>query len=187
MEEIAIRPASSWPDVAAVFGPRGAYGGCWCMWFRTTDAQFRQIAGEQARERLRGLVESAGPAPGLLAYLDGTPVGWCAVAPREDYVRIGRSPVVKPVDPAEEGVWSVPCFFVTPAGRGRGVPAALLRAAIGFARSHGARALEGYPRDTGRRVQAAELYYGWRSLFEGAGFREIARRSPTRPIMRLDL
>ncbi|WP_336208126.1 GNAT family N-acetyltransferase [Nonomuraea sp. LPB2021202275-12-8] len=186
MRELQIRLANAWDDVEEVFGPQGGQSGCWCMWFRMPGAEFRTLEAGERRARLRALVESARP-PGLLAYLDGTPVGWCAVAPREEQARIGRSPSTRPADPDETGVWSVTCFYVTRQGRGQGIAAALLQRAVAFAAAEGAVAVEGYPTDSDRRLAAAERYHGWRSLFEQAGFEEIARRTPTRPVMRLSL
>ncbi|MEV0149573.1 MULTISPECIES: GNAT family N-acetyltransferase [unclassified Nonomuraea] len=189
MHEVEVRPATSWPDVAAVLGPNGGSSGCWCLWFRVPGGEFRELGGDERRDRLRSLVESGTPtaAPGLLAYADGTPVGWCAVAPREEYTRLARSPITRPADRDETGVWAVTCFYVTRAGRGRGVAAALLEAAVDHAAGQGAVAVEGYPVDSGRRLAAGELYHGWRSLFEDAGFTEVARRSPSRPVMRRPL
>ncbi|MEV4398164.1 GNAT family N-acetyltransferase [Nonomuraea sp. NPDC049607] len=187
MRDLDVRPATSWADVLTVFGPRGACADCWCMWFRVGGAQFRAMEAAERRDRLQGLVEGPGAAPGVLAYLEGTPVGWCAVGPREEHVRLVRSPVTKPADPEETGVWSVTCFYVTRAGRGQGVTAALLAGAVSYAAEQGARAVEGYPTDSGRSLQASELYHGWLSLFEDAGFKETGRRSPTRPVMRLGL
>jgi GNAT superfamily N-acetyltransferase len=113
-------------------------------------------------------------------------VGWCAVAPRERFPRVLRSPTVRPVD--DRPAWAVVCFVVARAERRRGVAAALLDAAVAYAAAHGAAAVEGYPVDAGgRRRPSAALYTGTASMFRRAGFRELARRSPTRPIMRLDL
>ncbi|MFI6535194.1 GNAT family N-acetyltransferase [Nonomuraea sp. NPDC050547] len=187
MSKVEIRPADSWADVESVFGPNGAYGGCWCMWFRATNAGFRAWPPAERRERLRALVESDAPAPGLVGYLDGAPAGWVALAPRADYTRLARSPVTKPLDPGETGVWAVTCFYVTRAGRGHGIPAALLREAVSYARAAGACVLEGYPTDTGRKLQVSERYHGWLSLFTGAGFTETARPTPTRPVVRITL
>ena len=117
-------------------------------------------------------------------------MGWCAVAPRPAYTRILRSPALKPDDPADATVWSVPCFFTRRDRRGSGVSAAMLDAAVSHARSAGAAALEGYPVDTssGRMPPAAELYTGTVRLFTRAGFTEH-RRPPTgrRVIMRHSL
>ncbi|MER7428190.1 GNAT family N-acetyltransferase [Nonomuraea rubra] len=154
------------------------------MWFRLSGPEFRATPAGGRRERLQRLVDGAERAPGVLAYLSGTPVGWCAVAPLEEHARLLRSRVTRPASPGSPGVWSVTCFYVRREGRGRGVAAALLEGAVSYAASQGARVVEGYPKDSEKRLAADELYYGWRGLFEGAGFEEVERRSPTRPIMR---
>ena len=181
---VVVRPATlaRWGDLVRLFGPRGACAGCWCQWARKSHADFRRDAGAVNRRSLRKLVASGEP-PGLLAYLGGTVVGWCAVAPREAYVRLAGSRVLAPVD--ARPVWSAPCFFVAKEARGRGVTVALLRAAADYAASHGADTIEGYPLDTrGVRTPAAFAWWGLAPAFSRAGFREVARRSPTRPIMR---
>lgn len=126
---------------------------------------------------------SSGPPPGLLAYSGREVVGWVALAPRTDYVRLAYSRTLAAID--ERAVWSITCFFVCVGWRGRGVARALLAAAVPFARKHGARALEGYPIDTGGQRRASVwLYTGTLPMFTAAGFEEVARRSPTRPIVR---
>jgi GNAT superfamily N-acetyltransferase len=151
------------------------------MWFRLPRPEFQAARGERNRRALRRLVQS-GRTVGLLAYAGREPVGWCAVEPREAYARLSRSRLLAPVD--DERVWSVTCFFVARAWRGRGVTAALLAAAAAHARRSGARFLEGYPVDRAGRAADASLYHGAASTFRRAGFEEVARRSPTRPIMR---
>lgn len=173
-----------WADLVRLFGPRGACAGCWCMWWRRPAAVWRVQRGAGNRRAFCNVVRR-GPPPGLLAYADGEPVGWCALAPREVYVRQARSRVLRPVD--DRPVWSVVCFFVARAWRGRGVSGALLEAAKHFARAGGARCLEGYPVEPGRRQADAFVYTGVASTFRRAGFVEVARRSPTRPIMRCEL
>lgn len=173
-----------WPDLERLFGERGACAGCWCMWWRLPAAQWRAQRGEANRRALENLVR-AGPPPGLLAYVDGEPVGWCALAPRADYVRFAKSRTLQPVD--AQPVWSVVCFFVARSFRGRGVSATLLAAAAEFARRGDAHILEGYPVDPQARQADAFVYTGLASMFRRAGFVEVARRSPTRPIMRLAL
>ena len=153
------------------------------MWMRQPTAEFRLLKGEGNRRALRSLVVRR--PPGLLAYEAGEPVAWVAVAPREDYVRLENSRVLEPV-PGER-VWAAPCFFVKPSHRGRGLTLALLRAAAAFARRHAAGSLEGYPTTNRAQPQApAFVHTGFESTFRRAGFREIARRSPTRPILRRD-
>lgn len=183
--------AARWPDLVELFGPRGAYGGCWCMYFRVTSAEFSQgckDSGAVNRPALRELVRD-GPPPGLLAYdEDAAPVGWCALAPRTEYGRVLRSRTTKPSEPEDALVWAITCFFIRREQRGSGVASQLLDAAISYAKMRGARAVEGYPIDTsdGRRPNA-ELYYGTVAMFAAAGFTEAERRSPIRPIMRLPL
>jgi GNAT superfamily N-acetyltransferase len=174
-----------WGDLVELFGERGASSGCWCMFFRLSGGELGRISGRGTRAALKDLVDR-GATPGLLAYSRGRPVGWCSVAPREQFPRVLRSPVLRPVD--DRPAWSVVCFYVDRSARRDGVAAVLLAGAVERAASAGAELLEGYPRDTGGdRRASAELYVGTVSMFEAAGFREVARRSPTRPIMRREL
>jgi ribosomal protein S18 acetylase RimI-like enzyme len=185
--ELEVHPVTPdrWDDLVELFGERGASSGCWCMFFRLTGEQFQRQAGAAAREGLRALVRE-GAVPGLLAYAEGRPVGWCSVAPRDQFQRVLRSPVLRPVD--DRRVWSVVCFYIDRASRRRGVAERLVDAAVRHAAAAGAEALEGYPRDTSSRPHSnAELYVGTVSMFQAAGFQEVERRSPTRPIMRLEL
>lgn len=154
------------------------------MWWRLPAAVWRAQRGQGNRRALREVVRR-GPPPGLLAYADGEPAGWCALAPRAVYVRLATSRTLQPVD--DRPVWSVVCFFVAKAWRGRGVGRALLEAAKGFARAGGARCLEGYPVEPNRRQADAFVYTGLAATFRRAGFGEVARRSPTRPILRCEL
>ena len=177
---VPVTPAR-WADLEALFGEKGACAGCWCMWMRLPRAQFDRQRGEGNRRALRALV--AKRPPGLIAYVGGEPAGWVAVAPREDYVRLGNSRVLAPVE--GEGVWAAPCFFVKREHRGAGLTAALLESAAAHAARHGARAIEGYPTvNRAERQAAAFVFTGFESTFRRAGFEEIARRSPTRPILR---
>lgn len=182
--KLTIKPltAARWKDFEALFGPRGACAGCWCLWNRQTSAEFRVNRGPKNKRLMRAIVAS-GAVPGLLAYEGRRAVGWAALAPRETYRRLETSRVLKPVD--ERPVWSVPCFFTAKEARGRGVTTALLKAAAAYAAKKGATTLEGYPVDTrGKKVPAAFVWWGLKGAFEKAGFKEAARRSKTRPIMR---
>lgn len=173
-----------WADLERLFGSRGACAGCWCMWWRLPAATWRARRGAGNRRAFREVVRR-GPPPGLLAYAGGEPVGWCALAPRAAYVRPATSRTLQPVD--ERPVWSVVCFFVVRAWRGRGVSRALIEAAKDFARAGGAGCLEGYPVEPARRQADAFVFTGLASAFRRAGFVEVARRSPTRLIMRCEL
>jgi GNAT superfamily N-acetyltransferase len=172
-----------WDDLVALFDRPGDPRGCWCMYWRVPSRQFQGLWGRGARAAFEKVVD-AGPPPGLLAYREGRPVGWCAVAPRESYPRVLRSPTVKPLDD-QPACWAVVCFYVERSERRGGVAAALLAAAVEFAAGHGAEAVEGYPKDTeGGRRHANEMFVGSAAMFRRAGFEEVGRRSPTRPIMR---
>lgn len=171
-----------WKDFEALFGPNGACAGCWCQWIRMTRREFRAKRGAGAKRAMKKLVAS-GAVPGLLAYDGKKAVGWAALAPRAEFKRLETSRVLKPVD--GEPVWSAPCFFVAREARGRGVTAVLLEAAAARARRAGARILEGYPVETrGKKTAPAFLWWGAASAFRKAGFKEAARRSKTRPVMR---
>lgn len=184
---LSFHPATPdrWGDVEALFGERGACAGCWCMWARLRNAEFKAGTGAGNRRRLRRLVQD-GPAPGLIGYFDGEPVAWCAVAPREDYARLEGSKIL--ARPDDQPVWSVPCFFVARDHRGQRWTRRMLAGAVRHARASGARILEGYPLDVGSSKTAdAFAWWGLVGAFEAAGFVEVARRSKTRPIMRKNL
>ncbi len=168
-------------------GGCSAARGCWCMFCRETGRTVAPAGVEVAearKARLRALCD-AGPPPGLLAYARRTPVGWVTLGPQREFLRLQRSPVMKPVD--EQPVWSVVCFVVPAAYRGRGVARALLRGAVEYAARRGVRILEAYPVDKNQRGADEAMWFGARSMFAAAGFGEVARRKPTRPVMRLAL
>ena len=183
--ELEIHPLTRdrWDDLATLFDRPGDPKGCWCMFWRVRGRDFDKLWGDGARAAFREVVEE-GPPPGLLAYRDGAPVGWCAVAPRESYPRVLRSRVIGPADDAP-ACWAVVCFYVVRGERRGEAAAALLEAAVAYAGDHGATAVEGYPKDTeGARKGANEMFVGSMSMFAEAGFEEAARNSPQRPIMR---
>ena len=161
--------------------------GCSCMYYRESGQQKSPgnlKPADARRARMKELV-SAGPPPGLIAYHGDRPVGWVALAPRTEYPKLRRSPIAKPVD--EQPVWSIVCFVVPSEWRGRGVASVLLREAIDYARSQGATVLEGYPVDKAERSSDNWLWNGTKSMFDKAGFTEVARRRPERPVVRLKL
>jgi GNAT superfamily N-acetyltransferase len=184
---LAIRPLTPdrWPDFEKLFGARGACGGCWCMWWRLKSSQFEQRKGAANKKAFKRIVNS-GEVPGLLAYLDKEPVGWCALGPREIFVRLLNSRILKRVDSLP--VWSVVCLFVNRAHRHEGISVALLKAAVGYASTRGATILEGYPTEPASGdMPDAFVWTGIASGYRRAGFVEVLRRSKTRPIMRFDL
>ena len=186
MSAIDIKPvtADNWALLDSLFAAHGTVRGCWCMYFRLTSREFNDGWGEDNREAMCRLVCDEGVVPGLIAIDDGEAVGWISVAPREEFGRVERSRVTKPVD--DEPAWSIVCFYVKPGARRRGLTRALLDAAVEYAVDNGARLVEAYPYDTDEeRRGGTELYYGVASTFRQAGFEEVERRSPRRPIMRL--
>jgi GNAT superfamily N-acetyltransferase len=171
-----------WSGFEKLFGPRGACGGCWCMYWRLSRTQYDEQHGELNRRNIKALVDS-GNIPGILAYSGDEPVGWCSIAPREEFPTLGRSRILKPVD--DQPVWSVVCFFVTRGQRRKGLTVQLLKAAVEYAASKGARIIEGYPVEPkDGKAPDVFVYTGLLSAFKQAGFTEVLRRSATRPIMR---
>jgi GNAT superfamily N-acetyltransferase len=184
---ITFRPLTTarWRDFVELFGERGACGGCWCMWWALPRAEFERGKGEPNRRAMEARVH-AGEAPGILAYEGRRPVGWCAVAPRERYPRLASSRLLAPVD--ARPVWSIVCFFVARGARRQGLSVRLLRAAVEHVKRRGGRIVEGYPVvPRGREVPAAFAWTGLLPAFERAGFAEVARRSPGRPIVRYSI
>lgn len=174
-----------WDDFETLFGKRGACAGCWCTYWRLKRSDFEALSGEGNRQIMHNIVDS-GEMPGLLAYDGAQPVGWCAVAPREATPVLERSRILKRVD--DQPVWSVTCFFIARSHRRRGLTVELLKAAVQYARQQGAKILEGYPTEPKKdKVPDVFVYTGLANAFLEAGFQEVARRSETRPIMRIFL
>jgi GNAT superfamily N-acetyltransferase len=171
-----------WRDLEKLFGERGACGGCWCMAWRLTRSDWEAGKGEPNRRAFRRLVKK-GPPPGIIAYSEGEPIGWCAVAPRREYIVLERSRVLRPLDDAP--VWSVSCLFVLRPFRRRGVSVELLRGAIAFVRKQGGRIIEGYPVVPKKgSMPDTFAWTGLLSAFLAAGFEEMPRWSESRPIVR---
>jgi GNAT superfamily N-acetyltransferase len=167
-----------WPDLVELFD-RPIVRTCFCMFYRKTGTATG--VGRQNRQAMKALVDR-GTVPGLIGYENGVPVAWVSLGPREDYAKLRRSPVMKPVD--DRPVWSIVCFFVDRRARGRGLSERMLRAAGDYARSCGARLLEAYPVDKDGQSHPDDMFFGAKSMYDRAGFREVARRKPTRPVVR---
>lgn len=182
----AVRPVSRelWPALEDLFGGGGASNGCWCMYW-ILGAEYHKRPREQNKQALHHAA-TEGPAPGLLA-LDqaGQALGWCRLTPRTELAWLNRKRDLAPVD--DLLVWSMPCFYVRPGFRGRGVMASLIDAAVERARDAGVPALEAYPVDTSVPGSTRNLFPGTVSAFSRAGFTVVARRRPDRPIMRHNL
>lgn len=177
--------SSSWPDIEELFGERGACGGCWCMYWRLSRKEWTAGKGVKNKRAFEQIVIS-GLRPGILAYVGKEAIGWCAIAPREVYPSLARSRVVKPLD--DTPVWSITCLFVKKNYRRQGVSVELLKEAVRFAGRQGAQTVEGYPIEpTMERTPDPFVFLGVPSAFKAAGFKEVLRRSKSRPIMRIDI
>lgn len=181
--ELSFKPLKQnlWTDLEELFGPRGACAGCWCMFWKLRGKAYEEARGYETRQMHKSIIDS-GTVTGLLAYLHGDVVGWVAVEPRSAYPKLAHSRALKPVD--DQPVWSVTCFFVGKKFRKRGITVELLKAAVGHVQSQGGRIVEGYPVDVNKDMPAPFIYTGTASAFQQAGFREVARHTPTRPIFR---
>ena len=185
--KLAIHPLTPerWGDLEALFGPtRGAISGCWCMWFRLTRGEWSEL-GRDGRKRAFKRLVIQGPPPGILAYDGARAIGWCAIAPREATPRLATSRVAKPID--DRPAWAITCFYIDREYRGRGMMAMLVNAATAHARKAGARLVEAYPMETVGSDAWGGAFVGVASCFTGAGFKEAARRTPNRPLMRKPL
>jgi GNAT superfamily N-acetyltransferase len=175
-----------WNDLVDLFARPGASvpRGCYCMFYRRSGS-WTLPAGltrsEANRRELKALVDR-GIVPGLIAYEGERAVGWVSLGPREQYARLERSPVMKAVD--AKPVWSIVCFFVDAKARGRGLADALLEGALGWARARGVTLVEAYPCERSERGRDDSMWFGSKSMFDRAGFVEVARRKPARPVMR---
>lgn len=189
---VIVRPLTParWPDLEAVFNARGCSvaRGCWCMYYRVSGKGALTRPGETQRARSKdALKRLAGndPPPGLIGYRGRTPVGWISLGPREDYAKLEKSPVMKPVDDAR--VWSVVCFVVPSEYRNQGVARELLAGAVEYARKRGVSLLEAYPVDKAAAPESESSWFGSKAMYDEAGFEEVARRKPARPVVRLKL
>jgi GNAT superfamily N-acetyltransferase len=197
--DIKIVPANeaSWEDVQTVFGARGNAHLCQCQRYKMQPGEsWASVGVEELAFRLRSQTDSDHPeseaTAGLVAYLDGEPVGWCAVEPRCNYARLLLKMRVpwdgRAEDKTDDSVWAVTCFVTRTGFRHRGISRELARATVEFARERGARALEAYPMIThpGKEIAWGELHVGSRSIFTDAGFTEISHPTLRRVVMRID-
>jgi GNAT superfamily N-acetyltransferase len=183
---ISIEPATAqrWSDVVAVLGRRGSRpDSCWCQRFRQHDGSSNQAA-------LRRELDTAEVPIGLLAYVDHQPAGWTRVVPRNTLAGITGNRALQRILNDDASAWWVTCFAVRAQSRGIGVGIALLQASADHARKHGASVVDGHPVDTDRlkaKASPSALFTGTFTTFQAAGFHEIGRTYPSRPVMRLNL
>lgn len=181
--ELSFKPIKRnlWTDLEELFGHNGACAGCWCMFWKLRGKDYEDARHYETRQMHKKIVDS-GVVTGLLAYSEGEVAGWVAVEPRSSYERLAHSRTLKPVD--DESVWSVTCFYVAKSFRRKGITVELLKAAVEHVRTEGGRIVEGYPVEVDEKVSASSIFTGTVSVFEQAGFREVTRHEPTRPIFR---
>ncbi len=197
---IVVVPANEagWQDIAAIVGTRGVGAVCWCQRYKLAPKEaFKHHPPEERAARMRAQTHAGDPSSpttsGLVAYLDGEPVGWCAVEPRSTYIgllRVYRTPWQGRIeDKTDPGIWAVTCFMIRAGYRGKGVSRALASATVEHARSRGARAIEAYPMisQPGEEVTWGEEHVGFSDVFEAAGFREVSRPGIRRGVMRNDI
>jgi GNAT superfamily N-acetyltransferase len=196
-EQVTIVPANqaSWEDVEAIFGTADYCGRCRCQALKVIPWIWRDSTQHQRTTALQEQTACGEPnAPstsGLVAFLDGEPAGWVAVEPRTAYPKLRTSRIPwsgREEEKDDDGVWAVTCLVVRRGFRGRGLTYPLAEATIGYAREHGARALEAYPMITqpGKEITWGEMHVGARQVFEEAGFTEVTRPTVRRVVMRID-
>ena len=195
VDELVIVAANeaSWDDVQAVFGTRGDASRCQCQRYKLWPKEsWASVGREELGHRLRAQSDCGHPdataTTGLVAYLAGEPVGWCAVEPRSAYHGLVRNTRVpwegRNEEKADESVWAVTCFVTRVGFRRRGISRAFARAAVDFARGRGARALESYPM-TATNAILGELHVGTVGVFAAAGLAEVGRPTVRRAVMRI--
>ena len=183
-DDVQIHPATPdrWDDVADVFQGKGDAGKCWCAYWYASNKAFRAGWGDANRPVLEDRVR-AGIEPGVLAYMDGLPAGWAGIAPRDAFNRLVRNrQSLRAVD--DRAVWSLTCLVVRHGFRRQGLMRPLIRGAVDFALAKGAMAIEAYPIDAVRKLTIYDLFLGSLAAYQDLGFVEVARHTPTRPILR---
>jgi len=175
----------NWKDFENLFGKKGACAGCWCMYWRMRRKDYDAHRGSGTKRKMKNLVKS-GTVPGILAYDKDKPIGWCSVAPREDFPVLENSRVLERID--DKPVWSVVCFFINKDYRKKGLSVELLNAAKKYVKNNNGKILEGYPVEP-KAAKSPDVFVwtGLASAFRKAGFKEVIRRSETRPIMRFSI
>jgi GNAT superfamily N-acetyltransferase len=180
--EIGPATIARWPDVVQAFGPRASSpDSCWCQRFRRHENLTNQDA-------LHAEIRDSPVPIGLVAYVDGRPAGWTRVVPRDTLPGITGNTALRRLLDDDASAWWVTCVNLRREARGRGIGAVLLRAAAEHAGAHGASVLDGHPVDTGMlqgHPSPSALFTGTVSMFTAAGFHEIGRTYPSRPVMRI--
>ncbi|MCX6288126.1 MAG: GNAT family N-acetyltransferase [Bacteroidetes bacterium] len=185
IHELNFEPLTSknWGQFEQLFGPRGACGHCWCMYYRLSKSEFQEGKFEDGNKlAMKEIVWSNRPA-GILALYEGQAIAWCAFAPRIEYLKLSKSRVHRPIDDKE--VWSIPCMFIHKDFRKYGISVALLKGVIAYARKSRIKIIEAYPTiPTTDRLPDSFAWIGLYKSFERAGFKIADRTSVNRPMVR---
>lgn len=174
----------TWNDFVQLFGEKGACGGCWCMSWRLLKADFDKGKGEENKNAIHQLVKKQKPV-GYLGYINDEAVAWCAVAPREVYLRLEKSRVLK--RPDDEQVWSITCFFIAKEWRNKGISVTMIKEVVQQLKKENVKLIEAYPQEPKGILPAPFVWTGLTSAFVKAGFKEVIRYSKVRPIMRYEI
>ncbi|MBK9636902.1 MAG: GNAT family N-acetyltransferase [Bacteroidetes bacterium] len=188
LSSITVEPLTkkNWEKFLALFGDKGACGNCWCMYYRLSKSEFQEGKFDDGnRLAMKELVFSNSPT-GVLAIYEGRAIAWCAFAPREDFVKLKKSRVHKPID--DQKVWSLPCTFIHKDFRRQGVSVALLKGLINYAKTTEIKIIEAYPTiPTQEKLPDSFAWIGLYKSFERAGFKIVDRTSKYRPMVRYEL
>jgi GNAT superfamily N-acetyltransferase len=174
---------SNWDKFEQLFGVKGACGNCWCMYYRLSKSDYNEGKIDDGNKRaMKEIVWDSKPA-GILGIYEGQAIAWCALAPREDFIKLERSRVHKRID--DQAVWSIPCFFIDKNFRRLGVSVALLKGVAMYAKANGIKILEAYPAiPTQGKLPDAFAWTGLMKTFERAGFEIVDKTSKNRPMVR---
>jgi GNAT superfamily N-acetyltransferase len=185
LEKLTFEPVTkkNYDKFVALFGNRGACASCWCMFYRSTPAEYKEgKSNDGNKNKMKDLIWKGNPV-GLIAIYEGQAIAWCALAPREDYMKLAKSRVHKRID--DLPVWSIPCFFIDKKFRRKGVSVALLKGAVEYAKKAGIKVLEAYPTiPTTATLPDSFVWVGLYKSFERAGFTIVDRTSKSRPMVR---
>jgi GNAT superfamily N-acetyltransferase len=185
LNELTYEPLTpaNWDAFAGLFGPKGACGGCWCMYYRMNKQDFTEgKLNDGNKNAIHELVMQNKPV-GILGIYQGQAIAWCAFAPRQDFQKLARSRVHRPID--NEQVWSIPCFFIARNFRRLGISVQLLKGVIEYARTKGIKIIEAYPTIPGQqKLPDSFAWIGLYKSFERAEFLIVDQASKNRPMVR---
>ena len=177
--------AANWKKFETLMGEKGGCGNCWCMFFRLPYSHFQENKPDGNKKMMKQLVNKGKPQ-GLIASINDEPIGWIAMAPREDYLKLENARTFKRID--DKPVWSITCFFIKKEFRHKGVSQQLIKGAIDFAKKKKIKTLEAYPAiPYSEKVPHAFLWVGVLSSFIRNGFTIVQQNSKSRAMVRIDL